>query len=133
MRWLLAGRGILFQLKATYSPNRVNTLKYEGRPVGEDVISGVISFFVFYTATFAFLAFLLELMGLDFMTASSGVLTALANVGPGVGSVIGPAGNFATLSDPVKLIFVLAMLLGRLEMLTVYVLLTNRFWQESLP
>ena len=130
MRWLLAFRAVLAQIKETYSPSRVTTIKYEGRPVDEDVLRGVISFFIFYMATFAFLALILTLMGLDLATATSGALSALANVGPGVGSIIGPAGNFAPLSDPVKLVLVFGMFLGRLEILTVLVLLTPLFWRE---
>ena len=72
----------------------------------------------------------LDFFGLDFETSASGALTALANVGPGVGPIIGPAGNFASMSDPVKLVLAFAMYLGRLEMITVYVLLTPLFWRE---
>jgi trk system potassium uptake protein TrkH len=88
----------------------------------------MISFFSFYFATFAVLAVMLGFVGLDFLTATSGALTALANVGPGVGEVIGPAGNFAGLNDPAKLILSFGMYVGRLEMLTVFVLFTRRFW-----
>ena len=130
MRWLLAGRAIRAQISRVLSPNRVLTVKYEGRRVEDDVLSGVISFFMFYVVTCAGLAIALSLMGLDMLTAMSGALTALANVGPGVGSVIGPAGNFASLSDPAKLVLTLGMFLGRLEMLTVYVLFMPVFRRE---
>ncbi len=130
MRWLLLGRRVRVQIQHIVAPHRVVTVKYEGRPVEDDVLSGVVAFFVFFAATFLILSIVLTLFGLDLATATSGAMTALANVGPGVGEVIGPAGNFATLSDPVKLILVLGMFLGRLEMLTVFVLLTPMFWRE---
>ncbi len=131
MRWLLAGRAVIARLKALYSPHRVTTIKYEGRRVDEDVLAGVIAFFVVYFTTFAVLSFVLTMFGLDVATATSGALTALANVGPGVGSIIGPSGNFASFSDPVKLVIVFGMFLGRLEILTVVVLMTPTFWREA--
>ncbi|WP_138469281.1 TrkH family potassium uptake protein [Poseidonocella sp. HB161398] len=132
MRWLLAARAVVTRVKLVQSPSRVLTIKYEGRRVEEDVLNGVSSFFLFYFATFAVLSLALSLLGLDMLTAASGALTALANVGPGVGSVIGPAGNFESLTDPEKLVLVFGMLLGRLEMLTALVLLTPMFWREAI-
>ena len=132
MRWLLAWRAVIAQIKRIQSPNSITTIRYEGRRVEDDVINGVSSFFLFYFATFAVLSLALSLLGQDIQTATSGALTALANVGPGVGSIIGPAGNFATLNDPEKLVLTLGMLLGRLEMLTALVLLTPVFWREAL-
>lgn len=130
MRWLLLGRAIAVQLKRVQTPNLLISVRYEGRPIPEDVLSGVVAFFVLFAATFAVTAFVLGLMGLDLLTATSGALTALANVGPGVGAYIGPAGNFAMLSDPVKLVLAFAMYLGRLEMMTFLVLLLPVFWRE---
>lgn len=106
------------------------TVRYEGQRVDADVIAGLITFFAVYLATFAVLSFALTFLGLDVTTATSGALTALANVGPGVGAIIGPAGNFASLTSPVKLTLVLGMFLGRLELLTVLVMLTPLFWRE---
>ncbi|WP_172327401.1 TrkH family potassium uptake protein [Mangrovicoccus sp. HB161399] len=131
MRWLLAARAVVAQIKTIQSPSRIVTVRYEGRRVEEDVLNGVSSFFLFYFATFAVLSLVLSLLGLDMATAASGALTALANVGPGVGTVIGPAGNFEALTDPEKLVLVFGMLLGRLEMLTALVLLTPVFWRET--
>ena len=71
----------------------------------------------------------LALIGLDWTTALSGAATAVCNVGPGVGSIIGPAGNFSTLPDAAKWLLTVGMLLGRLEILTVLVLLTPVFWK----
>ncbi|MFZ3584996.1 TrkH family potassium uptake protein [Loktanella sp. DJP18] len=130
MRWLLLGRSIKAQIQALFSPHRVVTVRYEGHRVEADVIGGLITFFMVYLTTFAILSIMLTLLGLDVETAASGALTALANVGPGVGSIIGPAGNFSSLSDPVKLTLVLGMFLGRLELLTVLVLLMPLFWSD---
>lgn len=130
MRWLLLGRGIKVQIQMMQSPFRIVTIRYEGKRVDDDVMSGVVTFFVIYLATYAFLASSLSLSRLDFATATSGAMTAPANVGPGVGSVIGPAGNFWSLNDTSKITLVTGMFLGRLELLTVFVLLTPMFWRE---
>jgi trk system potassium uptake protein TrkH len=78
-----------------------------------------------FTAT----TFLLAMLGYDFLTSASGAATAIANVGPGLGPLIGPAGTFAELSDSAKWILSAAMLLGRLELFTVLVLLLPAFWR----
>jgi trk system potassium uptake protein TrkH len=72
----------------------------------------------------------LAALGLDFITAASGAATALANVGPGLGDVIGPAGNFSTLPDAAKWLLSAGMLMGRLEFLTVLVVLNPAFWRD---
>ena len=63
------------------------------------------------------------------MSAISGAATALANIGPGLGDIIGPAGNFSSLNDPAKWMLSAAMLVGRLEIMAVYVMLTVKFWR----
>jgi len=73
---------------------------------------------------------LLGVLGLDFITATSGAATALSNVGPGLGPIIGPSGNFASLSDPAKWVLSIGMLLGRLELFTVLVLFSRSFWRR---
>ena len=75
------------------------------------------------------LAAALGLTGLDFVTAVSGAASAIANVGPGLGEIIGPAGNYASLPDAAKWLLSLGMLLGRLELFTVLVLLSRTFWR----
>jgi trk system potassium uptake protein TrkH len=79
--------------------------------------------------SFAVFALLLSMVGLDYLTAMSAAVTALANVGPGLGEIIGPAGTFAPLSDSAKWLLSAAMLLGRLELFTVLILLTPAFWR----
>lgn len=73
---------------------------------------------------------LLSFLGLDLITSISGAATAVANVGPGLGNIIGPAGNFATLPDSAKWILSFGMLMGRLEVITVLILFTPHFWKD---
>lgn len=130
MRWLLAWRAVVSGIAKLQSKSRVTRIRFRGQAVEEDVLNGVVVFLVFYFATFVVLTIVLAMLGLDLETATSGALTALANVGPGVGTIIGPAGNFSTLSDSVKTVLAIGMYLGRLEMLTVLVLFTPVFWRE---
>lgn len=130
MRWIILFRMIRVQVRLIHSPSAVFVAHYEGRAVEPDVISGVMGFFGFYAFTVAVLVAALSFYGLDMETAVSGALTAVANVGPGVGETIGPAGNFASLPDGAKLLLCFGMYAGRLEMLVVYVLLTATFWSE---
>ena len=133
MRWLILARCIGAQIRRLHQPHGVFLVKYEGRTVRPDELDGIIAFFSMYFATFTLLASLLTMMGQDVETATSGALTALTNVGPGIGPIIGPAGNFSSLSDPSKWALALGMYLGRLELLTVFVLLVPGFWREVMP
>lgn len=130
MRWVITYRAVLQGIKTLHYPHGIHPVRYEGATVDVDVISGVVGFFTIYAMTFGVLVLALGSVGLDFATAISGALTALANVGPGIGEIIGPAGNFAPLPDAAKIILAMGMYLGRLEMLTVLVLLMPKFWRS---
>jgi trk system potassium uptake protein TrkH len=111
------------------SPNRVVTLIYNGRRLPDDVPFSVIAFLAIYMATIGIFTVVLSALGLDFVTALSAAATAVGNVGPGLGEVVGPSGNFSTLPAAGKWALSLAMLLGRLELFTVLVLLRTEFWR----
>ncbi|ETX27318.1 potassium transporter KefA [Roseivivax isoporae LMG 25204] len=130
MRWIVLMRSVRAQMKRIRAPHGIFPVRYEGRPFDADVMSGVMTFFAFYAATVMGLAIALTMYGLDTTTSLSGALTAVANVGPGIGATIGPAGNFASLPDGAKWLLSFGMYAGRLEMLTVYVLLVPAFWRE---
>ncbi|MEL7229809.1 MAG: TrkH family potassium uptake protein [Pseudomonadota bacterium] len=110
-------------------PHGIFTPRFNGRPISDDVTSAVLSFFFLYIFTFALSACALALTGLDTLTALSGAGSAISNVGPGLGALIGPAGNYEPLNDAAKWILALTMLIGRLELFTVLVLLSPRFWR----
>ena len=128
-RYQLLFASIKSQLRKTRSPHGIFTPRYAGRPVGEDVLNSVMSFFVFFIVTLGLLAVALGMTGLDFITSVSGAAAALANIGPGLGEEIGPAGNFASLNDTAKWLLATAMLIGRLELMAVYAILTVGFWR----
>lgn len=128
-RYQLLFASIRSQLRKTRSPHGIFTPRYAGRPVGDDVLRSVMSFFMFFIVTLGVVAVLLGMTGLDFTTSVSGAAAALANIGPGLGDEIGPAGNFAGLNDTAKWLLAAAMLIGRLELLAVYAILTVQFWR----
>ncbi|UUP19281.1 TrkH family potassium uptake protein [Nitratireductor thuwali] len=124
---------ILFELLANglrrfVYPNTVLTVRYGDRPVDDDLQRAVVLYMSAFLVIWAVIILMLAATGLDLITAVSAALSALTNVGPGLGPVVGPAGSFAPLSDTAKWIMALAMLLGRLEILTVLVIFTPVFW-----
>ena len=125
----IAARAIIAHVQRMVSPNRLAPVRYNGRVVEEDTIQSVLVFVFLYMATFMVTAVLLGLTGLDGVTAISGAASAVSNVGPGLGSVIGPVGSYQSLPDMAKWICSIAMLLGRLEFIAVFVVLTPRFWR----
>jgi trk system potassium uptake protein TrkH len=116
------------QLRRILYPHGVFPARYQGRPISIDVQWSVIAFVFLFGASFAGMTLVLTLAGLDFVTSASGAAAALANVGPGLGELIGPAGNFASLPSLVKWVLAFGMLLGRLELITLLILVTPAFW-----
>jgi trk system potassium uptake protein len=112
-----------------FLPHVILQRTYDGKPLSVDVVEGVMAFLAIYFLAVALGAVSLGAFGLDWLTALSGTVQAIGNVGPGLGPVIGPAGNFASLPDGAKWILAFEMLLGRLELFTVLVLVTPRFWR----
>ena len=118
------------QMSRLVRPHGVVVPRYNGRPIPESAIDSVMSFFFLFALVFGLLVLALSMLGLDFTTALSGAATAMSNVGPGLGEIIGPTGTFQTLPDGAKWLLSAGMLLGRLELFTVLVLFTRRFWTE---
>jgi trk system potassium uptake protein TrkH len=116
-------------IKQTLQPNGIFVMRYNGNLLKDDVAAAVMNFFFLFAATLGVATIALNLCGLDIITASSAAATALANVGPGIGDIIGPVGNFQSLGDAPKWILIVAMLVGRLELLTVLVLFIPHFWR----
>lgn len=117
------------QLMRLVTPRRVVILRYGSRSVPPDVPVSVLGFVAVFFATVGLFTIALAGMGLDLQTALSASATALTNVGPGLGPVVGPATNFAGLPDAAKWLLSAAMLLGRLEIFSVLVLLDPEFWR----
>lgn len=130
MRIMIAAKVVMRQFKILLYPNGNFTLKYQGKNVDNPLVLAVLGFLSLYVLSNAFLTVALTMVGLDFYTALSGAATAIANVGPGIGAVIGPSGNFSSLPDSALWLLSFGMLLGRLEILTVIVLFSPQYWRS---
>ena len=118
------------QIVRLMHPRAVFSRRYNGRIIGDDIIAASVAFSFIYLATTALMTLLMSLQGVDLVTAVTGAITALGNVGPGLGSIIGPAGNFKSLPDGAKWVLSIGMILGRLELLSVLVVLSPSFWRK---
>ena len=117
-------------LQQLVHPRAVIKQQYNNHNLDEEIVRSLITFSFFFTITIGVIALGLTLLGLDWITALTGAATAVCNVGPGLGPIIGPAGNFSSLPDAAKWLLTIGMLLGRLEILTVLVLVTRAFWRH---
>ena len=118
------------QLKKIIYPKGIFVLKYDKNSVDNKFIASIISFIYMYFIIFFIITALLSLTGLDFITSISGAATSISNVGPGLGSTIGPNGNFSSLPDISKWILSFGMILGRLELFAILVLFLPSFWRN---
>jgi trk system potassium uptake protein TrkH len=117
------------QIERLMQPHGVFTPYYNRKPIPQDVSESVMGFFFLFALVFTVLALGLSFIGLDFLTSMSGAATAIANVGPGLGEIIGPARTFAPLPDSAKWLLSCGMLIGRLELFTVLILFVPSFWR----
>ena len=118
------------QVKKIIYPNSVFILKYNNQKITDDYMSSVVVFIFAYLFIFILIAMLLSVTGLDFLSSISGAATSISNVGPGLGEIIGPNGNFNSIPEISKWILSFAMLLGRLELFAVLILFFPSFWRD---
>ena len=118
------------QIKKIIYPNSVFILKYNDQKITDNYMNSVIIFIFAYLFIFILTAMLLSVTGLDFLSSISGAATSISNVGPGLGEVIGPNGNFKSVPEISKWILSFGMLLGRLELFAVLILFFPSFWRD---
>ena len=118
------------QLKKLIYPNSIFIVKYNNQKISDNFINSVIIFIFAYLFLFLILSIMLSISGMDFLSAASGAATSISNVGPGLGEMIGPNGNFKEVSDISKWLLSFGMLLGRLELFAVLVLFFPSFWRN---
>ena len=116
------------QLKKIIYPRGIFIIKYDNNNVNEKFMASIIAFIYLYIIIFFIITAMLTLSGLDFTTSISGAATSISNVGPGLGELIGPNGNFSQLPDFSKWILSFGMILGRLELFAILVLFLPSFW-----
>ena len=130
MRHILIIKNGLLEFKRTLHPSAIIPVRFNNKTVSEHIVYNIIAFFVLYMLLFIIGAFVLGLMGLDFVSAIGGAASALGNVGPAFGD-LSPLNNFSSLPDLGKLWCAFLMLAGRLELFTVLILLTPTFWKRT--
>jgi trk system potassium uptake protein TrkH len=121
---------ITLHLRKMIQPHAVMANHFNNKVIQDNTYESVMSFFFIYVLTFAISALLLSFSGLDFLTCFSAAASAISNVGPGLGDIIGPEGNYSTLTNYSKIVLLITMLLGRLEMLTILILFVPSFWKN---
>lgn len=129
-RFQIVGQMFRVSTARMMMPHGVLAPTYAGRPVDNDIINSVAMFMIVFFMSVLVFTMALGMLGLDFQTSFSGAVTAIANVGPGIGETIGPSWNFARLPEAAKWLLSLAMILGRLEIVTLLVLVTPYFWRQ---
>ncbi len=129
-RYQILIAALRIQLKRIHAPHGVFPLRYQGRAVDAEILSSVMGYFLVFAAALATWAILLSLTGLDSITSMSGAVASLANVGPGLGEMIGPDGSYADVNLTAKWLLSVGMLLGRLEFMSVLVLFMPLFWRR---
>tara|TARA_B100000787_G_scaffold170063_1_gene163760 strand:- start:141 stop:1589 length:1449 start_codon:yes stop_codon:yes gene_type:complete len=117
-------------IRKLIKPHGVFASKFNGKVIPESSFDSVTSFFFVYILSFVLIAFLMSFSGYDLITCLSAAATSLSNVGPGLGNIIGPEGNFSSLTDYSKYILCLGMIFGRLEILTLLILLSPFYWKS---
>jgi len=121
---------LINQIKKLIHPNSIIINKYNNQKISNKFINSILVFIFYFLFIFLIIAMLLSISGLDFLTAISGAASAISNVGPGLGDIIGPNGNYKVIPDVSKWILSFGMLLGRLELFAVLVLFFPSFWRD---
>jgi trk system potassium uptake protein len=129
-RFQILFKYIILHLKKMLQPHMVIAAQFNGKKVPDSTYESVMTFFFVYIVTFAISALLLSFSGMDFLTCISAAASAISNVGPGLGDIIGPEGNYSTLDNYSKVVLIVTMFLGRLEMLTIFILFLPSFWKN---
>ena len=129
-RWEVLFKLAAVHIKRLLHPHGIFVVDFNRRPIPQNILDSVLGFVAVFFLTFALFALILTVAGMDLISAISGSAQALANVGPGLGPIIGPAGNYQNVPELAKWIMAFEMILGRLELFTVIVLFTRSFWRE---
>ena len=117
------------QIRRIHAPHRITPIRYQGRPVDMDTIDAMILYLGAYILTFGVVAVLILQSGVDFESAVLASWTSIGNIGYGLGPMVAPTGTFIDFPDVAKLLMILAMVMGRLSLLSVFVVILPRFWR----
>lgn len=127
-RYIILIKSLRIQFRKTIHPNAITPIRFNKKPVSDQLLTSISSFVIIYFLTFVFGSFIMMFAGLDAKSASSSVITTLGGIGPGFG-IVGPLNNFSTLSEIGKYYLSFNMILGRLEIISVLSLFTRSFYK----
>ncbi|GGH57584.1 potassium transporter TrkH [Frigidibacter albus] len=126
----LMGQVVIAQIRRLHAPHRVALVKYDGRSVDEDTLNALVMYIYGYVVTLGVLTVLLTFFGVDMESALFGVWTSIGNIGYGFGPMVARTGTFVDFPDAAKWVMIVAMLMGRLGLLSLFVLVLPRFWRS---
>ena len=129
VRIVIVAKYCYYEFKQIIHPNAILPVRYSGHLVKEDIITKILAFVILYLTTIAIGILVLSASGMGFQESIGGLITCLGGVGPGLG-IVGPAGNYATIPEFSKWFLSFIMLVGRLELFTVFLLFTPTFWKK---
>ncbi|MCL2141431.1 MAG: TrkH family potassium uptake protein [Methanimicrococcus sp.] len=129
VRWIVLLRHARRDLFKFVHPHAIKPIKYNGKSLSEDVVASTVSFMILYILIFVGSTVILGVLGLDMVSAAVTSIASLGNIGPVFG-LFGPFESFITLSAPIRLVIILNMWIGRLELYTVILLFTREFWKK---
>jgi trk system potassium uptake protein TrkH len=129
IRHVVAFKSFMANLKRLLHPNSVVLIRVNRERILDEDVSAITSFIILYLVTFVLGSVLLIFLGVEPFTSATSVLTTMGGIGPGFGDV-GPASNFASIPEAGKVLLSFLMILGRLELTTVFVLFTLDFWKD---
>jgi trk system potassium uptake protein TrkH len=133
-RWMILGKGGMNEVGRLIHPKQVKKIIVDGRKVDHDVVRSVNSYLVAYVLIFVVSILIISFDGAipsgDFTTAFTSVVTTLNNIGPGIGPIVGPAGDFGSFSVLSKFVYIFDMLAGRLELFPMLVLFSPKAWRR---
>ena len=123
------GQAILSRIRLLHAPHRIAPVKYDGRSVDEDAMNALVMYVYGYVLTIGVLSVAMTLTGVDMESALFGIWTSIGNIGYGYGPMLARNGTFMDFPEAAKWIMILAMLMGRLALLAIFVVLLPRFWR----
>ncbi len=129
-RWIYVVKFIKRELKKMAHPSAIIPVKLEQRIVQADIGQQIIIFVMFFVGIFAVSSILVAFIEQDVTTAITGSIATLSNTGPAFDNIIGPLGNYSTMSIPTKLIFIFNMFIGRLEIIPFLALFNKELWEK---
>ena len=130
IRTILVIKYIRAEVTRILHPRGLHHVKIGDNVISDEIVRSTLGFYLFYILIFSICAIAVSFDGVDFISSIAISASSIGNIGPGLGETIGPDGNFSSLSETAKWLLIAGMLIGRLELMAVYILFTLKFWRN---